>query len=157
MPCCVPFVRKRFLPLVTTKSTKKRIITCIASLLLWVLYLTLHLNSSLTLGLTREEERTFIGHKGRVKLKASLEKKFFKVGEKIQLNVNVENDSHKKIDSIAVYLVRYDTIVQIVPTDKGIDRKARTKTTKVVRRDYFGPTGQFPMVVHTIFSHDRHL
>lgn len=83
-------------------------------------------------------------------LKVSISKRIAKLGDEITFHAKVENMSKTKINCIAAYLLKTETMVHLQNTKSGVERKAKTRTEKLGQREYYGINSLFPMVLFEI-------
>lgn len=93
----------------------------------------------------REEVKKFLTG-GSVLLKVTIPKRIFSVGDEFVFHVHVDNKSNKKIQSVRAYILKTETVMNVVTTKQGVERKARTKTEKIASKEFFGVNNLFPMV-----------
>lgn len=101
-------------------------------------------------GLTREEVKSFITSRGTLTLKATIPKRAYKLGESFTINITVNNQSNKKVNSLYVYVLKTETMMQLITNNHGIERKPKSKESKEDGRQYYGHNSQFPMEIGTV-------
>ncbi len=74
-------------------------------------------------GMVREEVKSFLTSRGNIKLRSSIAKRVFRPGETMDIVVHISNEANKRINCIAVYLLKIETQMQVISTPHGIERK----------------------------------
>jgi uncharacterized protein (DUF58 family) len=77
------------------------------------------------LGLTREEVKHFLTSRGTLTLRVGIPKRSYRIGEEFEVTVHVDNQSSKKINSCYCYILKTETMMQIITTSKGVIRKVQ--------------------------------
>jgi len=78
----------------------------------------------LTIGLVREVSKTFLMSNDVLRMRVILSKKTFLPKEEIVLEIFIDNGTSKRVNFVAAYLVRVETVMQVVVGGPmGVERK----------------------------------
>lgn len=97
-----------------------------------------------TIGLIREENKTFLTSKDTLRFKVEIPKKRFQSkesGEEFIIQVSIDNPTSKKVNAIVAYLLLTETSMRM----EGMERKAFRTSRKHGRVKWTGPAQPLPI------------
>eukprot|EP01119_Soliformovum_irregulare_P021865 TRINITY_DN7361_c0_g1_i1.p1 TRINITY_DN7361_c0_g1~~TRINITY_DN7361_c0_g1_i1.p1 ORF type:complete len:448 (+),score=127.41 TRINITY_DN7361_c0_g1_i1:26-1369(+) len=99
-----------------------------------------------TIGLIRDEHKTFLTSKDPIKFHVEIPKKTYwsnaGEGEEFGFKFSVDNQAGKKVLYVVAHLLKTETYMQVLNTG---ERRPQVKEVKGAKKKYYGLNNQFPM------------